>query len=486
MVAAEPMPSAPAAAAESPYLEVVRRSADALIEHAVDRWGPQKTAMIASMLDRTKLAPPRSMPPSPGGNRQSDRCGPSGSNACFQQNLARAMGHLSRPTGEPRYAAAATAAMVDFLRITQHPDTGLLAWGEHLCWDLEKECAATQSGKLTHEPKRKLLLFDLLYEHEPQRVLQFARGLWEHQIRDPKTGNFSRHAAYDRHAPGSNYDFAKEGSYFIDCWSRAYEKRRDPVFQEAVRVLAKRYLGKLNEHDLMDFDSTGQKGRADVAFSSDMLSLALEAHGAADRMDDQSAALLRDLVGRIDRGVLALPHAPEDPKRGFVCYAQTSTGKLGTYRDRPGWSPPWGMGYGLKPTSMIALLCHTRQAQLGSGPQVEAYRGLVLRAADAYCVCDPAPEEVDLWPSEYGMTIFTEIAAFRLSGKAAYLDRARVLAERAIAVYWDGGNSLPRASSKTKHYEDITGADTLILSLLALHEHVSGLKAEIPISDLDR
>jgi hypothetical protein len=476
-----------APAADTPYLVVVRRCADTLLDKGVDHWGPRKTALIASVLDRTTLMPPSTMPKSPGGNRQGDRCVPYGSNANLQQNLYVTFFHLSRITGDPRYGTAATAAMVDLFRVTQNPETGLLAWGEHLCWDLKKGQAATQAaGWMIHEPKRKLLFFDMLYEREPKRVLDFAEGLWENQIADHKTGNFSRHAGYEHHITRRDYDFAKEGSYFIDCWSRAYEKTHKPLFQEAVRVLAGRYLHKLNEHNLMDFDSTGLKGRADVAFSSDMLSLAIEAQDAVPRMDGPTAATLNDLVARIDRGILALPHAPDDPERGFVCYAQTSTGKLGSYRDRPGWSRSWDMGYGIKPTSMIALFCNRRQAQLKIGPQAEAYRSLVLKAAEGYRKSDPSPKTSDLWPSEYGMAIFTELAAFRLVPTPAYLDRAKALADQAIEIFFDQGNPLPRASTKSKHYENITCADTLLLALLALHEQVSGQAVEIAISDLDR
>ena len=217
-----------------------------------------------------------------------------------------------------------------------------------------------------------------------------------------------------------------------------------------------------------------------------MLSLAIESHDAAGRMDGPVSALLNELVARIDRGVLALPHAPDDPERGFVCYAQRSTGTLGSYRGRPGWSRAWDMGYGIKPTSMIALLCNRRQEQLKTGPQADAYRALVVRAAEGYRKCEPAPKECDLWPSEYGMAIFTELAALRINSEPVFLERAKGLADEAIRVFWDRDNPLPRASTKRSHYENITCADTLVLAMIALHEHVTGAPAVVAISDLDR
>lgn len=57
----------------------------------------------------------------------------------MQQDLYRAIQHPSRITGERRYDEAVRVALGDFLRITQHPETGLLAWGEHLYWDFVED-----------------------------------------------------------------------------------------------------------------------------------------------------------------------------------------------------------------------------------------------------------------------------------------------------------------------------------------------------------
>jgi len=469
------------------YLKIARACADALIKHGRDDLGPQRTGMILSMLDRRTLRPPTKLPKAPAGIRKADRTTLFGSNANLQQNLYVAWLHLSRLTGEPGYARAAREALIDFLRLAQHPDTGLLAWGEHLCWDCRTDTPGTLMGaKLIHEPKRKVQFFDLLYAAEPERTLAYARGLWEHQIADHKTGNFSRHARYDAHGPGKDYDFPKEGSYFIDCWSRALQKSHDRTFLEAIRVLAQRYLGKLNDHDRMDFDSTTRPERENNCITIQNLGLAIECHDAATRVDSQTAKVLRQLAGRLDRGFLALPHAPADPKRGFVYCVYTDSGELRPRKGGDGHSRHWGMGYGAKSTMMYGLLCHTRQAHLGKTPAGRAYRGLVLAAADLYRGLAPDPRGQDLWAGEYGMAIFLEIAAYRLGGNQAYLDRARALADQAIAVFWDGDGPLPRASSRTRHYEAITRPDTLILALLALHEHVSGLEPKIPISDVDR
>lgn len=481
-------PCALSASAEDPCLTLVRRAADALLAGGTDRYGPQHSALILSLLDCKTGLPLERLPKAPAGVRGSDRSTLYGSNANIQQDLYRVLQELSRLTGDDRYAQAARASLIDFLRLAQHPDTGLLAWGEHLCFDClaGQPAAARPEEKLIHEPKRDLLFFDLLHQAEPERTLRFARGLWEHQIADHRTGDFSRHAAFAKHGPGRGYDFPKEGGYFIDIWARAYEKTRDPVFLQAVRVLAQRFLGRMNQIDLLDFDSSGVEDRRDTCIPLWMVSLALECHEAAARVDPETASLLTTLALRQDRGFLSLPHHPDVREEGFVYCAHTSTGQLRPRYGTQGYSRHWGMGYGVNTTAMFALQCYARAQQLGESPSGQAYRRLVLASARLYASEPPAAKAIDIWAGEYGMAIFTGLAAYRLSGDADHLATAQRLASQATTALWSEGAVLPRASTRTSHYEAISYPDTLLLSLLALHEHLAGLPPLVPVSALCR
>lgn len=474
--------------ANTEYLDIVRRAADALLENARDNIGTRHSGMIMSVLDPKTAKPVPKLGTPPSGVREVDRAVAYGSNANLQQDLYRALQHLSRLTGEPRYDRAAREAFLDFLRITQHPDTGLLAWGEHLCWDCMVEKANSQTKTLIHEPKRKFLFFDLCYAAEPERTLKYAKGLWDHQIGDQKTGDFNRHAKYDHHGPNVGADFPKEGSYFIDTWSRAYEKTKDPVYRTAINTLAGRYAGRTNERGLLDHEGGNLHQRPNQCTCLWVLSLAREYHDAAARMDGETAELLRKMEAKYDKGFLALPHVPDDRERGFVCYTFTDSGKLRPWPEKKtqGYSRHWGLNYGINTTSMFALLSHTKQAQLGATETGNAYRKLVLQAADLYRSVPPPSETDDLWAGEYGMAIFTELAAFRLSHDRAYLESAEKIAKHAIDVLWTKGAVLPRASSKTLDYDVISYPDTLLLSLLALHEHVNGLEPRVEVSDLNR
>jgi hypothetical protein len=483
---------APAAASDSAYLKVVQSSIDALLKHGVDHWGDKETAMIASVLDRKKLAPPAKLPSGSAGVRQSDRTTTHGSNTNMHQNLYWSMQELSQQTGDARYAEAAHAALIDFVRLTQSPVTQLLGWGEHLCYDMKDEKTATNvdAGRATliHEIKKPLEYWDLLYKAEPERMLGFARGLWEHQISDHKTGDFSRHANWDVHKPGKGYDFTKEAGYMIEIWSRAYADKPEPVFAEAIGVLVDRYTGKLNDLNLLDYDGI----RKEYCNNGHNVTLAMECHAAAQRLgkaEPKLVAKLRTLAERIDAGFLYCRHAPDDPERGFIATCTTGNGES---RDREGPGPGghsvlWGFGYGKQTTAMIGMHCYHRMRQLPDGPTRKAYRDLMLAAARTYeqAKLPAKSEEVDVWAVEPGVAITLLIAAHRETKESGYLEAAKRLANEAVAAYWDAGSPLPRASLLRDHYEAMTGADTLLRALLTLHLQVAG-GDEVALSDVDR
>ena len=478
------------------YLEVVRRSADALLENGRDTYGTRHSGLILSLLRRKDGRPLDRLPEGPAGIRKDDRPVPFGSNANLQMELYRTLRHLSRITGDSRYKEAASQGLGDFLEITQHPETGFPAWGEHLSWNCLTEKPDsntfhpdTKKQQLIHEPKRKLIYFEELYRVNPEATLKYARGLWDHQIADQKTGDFSRHAKYDGHDPRTGFDFPKEGSFFICTWSEAYAKSKDPVFDLAIKVLASRYLRRTNELGLLDNDSTPMPERQNLCVTLWSISLALECHDALSRVDDaKTRETLQTLSEKMDRGFLALEHEPDHREKGFVCYAYTDSGKPRPRLEKKsdGYSRCWEMGYGVNVTSMFALLSYARQAQLGATPEGDAYRRLVLETADAYRVAPRDPAQQDLWSGEYGMAIFTELAAFRLTNDPVYLATAREMADEAIKIFWDKGSALPRASSRTDYYEVTAYPDTLLASLLALHEHVNKLPPTVEISELCR
>src|SRR2546427_2769424 len=123
------------------FLDVARRYADTMIERGRDTYGPQKSGLLLSALDRTTLAPLKVRPAPPGGIRRGDRPGRpwvemNGANPMLDQNLLRVFYTLSEITGDTRYAKVADEELTWFFNHTMSPQTSLLPWGEHLSWDV--------------------------------------------------------------------------------------------------------------------------------------------------------------------------------------------------------------------------------------------------------------------------------------------------------------------------------------------------------------
>jgi len=69
-----------------------------------------------------------------------------------------------------------------------------------------------------------------------------------------------------------------------------------------------------------------------------------------------------------------------------------------------------------------------------------------------------------------GNAIWHMMCAYKLSGDQRFKQRATEFADLSIKTFITDGCPLPRASSVNDHYEAITGADTMMMSLLWLSQ----------------
>src|SRR5687768_3014614 len=89
----------------SPYLPVIYRYADTMIEHGRDVYGPQKTGLFLSALDRVTMAPLTNGLPRLAGIRDLQRIGGkdlAAANPQHDQNLLRLLYTLSELSGKPK------------------------------------------------------------------------------------------------------------------------------------------------------------------------------------------------------------------------------------------------------------------------------------------------------------------------------------------------------------------------------------------------
>src|SRR5262245_26483082 len=101
---------------KSPYIAVVYRYADTMLEKGRDTYGPQSTGLLLSVLDRTTLALLTNRPTAPMGVLEADRVGAKdgpliGANLQHDENLLRLLYVLSDLSAKPKYRLAVDASL---------------------------------------------------------------------------------------------------------------------------------------------------------------------------------------------------------------------------------------------------------------------------------------------------------------------------------------------------------------------------------------
>lgn len=434
-------------------LEVVRRYADAMIEHGRDTYGPQHSGLLLSALDRRAMGLLSIRPAPPGGVRRGDRAGLpwrrlTGANPQVDQNLLRVFYALSEITSDPRYGRVADHQIRWFFQNTQSPVTGLLPWGEHMAWDVRLDRPISSGTELSHEFARPWALWERTFQVAPAAAERFALGLWNHQIADHRTGAFDRHAPYDRHGPRDGKDFPRHGGFYVHTWAHAYQHTKQETFLRAIESVLGRFERKR---------SAPGGGRMVSTMGP------LDVHTAAAMVPGPLAARLRKFAQVEDRLIL-------DQLRG----------QFGDSHGKLKFEPTWQAGYASGVTADWAMFGWARWQQV----RRQEFRDLVVAVADAYVDALP-DEDVDVWPMSFAQVISAQVAAYKLTDRSVYLDQARRFARMAVELYFQD-SPLPRASLKTDHYETITGADSLALALLEVHAAANNLNTSIPPNTIDR
>lgn len=438
-----------------------------MLDKGRDVYGPEHSPLFAAALDRRTFQPPES-PSAIEGIRSHDRA-LNGSNAMHHQNLYQVLYGLTAATGDPRYAEEADKALSFLLANCQSPATGLLAWGEHMSWNFftERPDGFPEGGgdpeertDDIHEFFRPWALFGRSLELNRDASLAMARGLWEHQIHDHETGEFSRHAQWSRHGTGVGNAYPRHGGFYIRIWGEAFAASGDEVFPKAIEKLLDFYESTASE-------KTGaipcctREDRKTIMWPPSNLGLAIdlaEIRPLVPSLEARIDKFLEDL----DRNFLELDHDPGPGGRGYSAGADTET--LETF-DEGLWtrSSTWAIGYGSADNAFMAVLGIMRYRQNGD----ERYRDLALRAAQEYLETDP-PSDAVLYPGNIARIIWLLLDAAELTGEERYRERARHFAALSQELFFDGESPLPKASTVDDHYEAITLGDSLMLSLLRL------------------
>lgn len=480
----------------SPFIGVVYRYADAMLKHGRDGYGPQKTGLLLSALDRKTLSVLKTRPVAPDGLADESRPGPHGGplvGACPQmdQNVLRLLYFLVGLSGEDRYGKAADEELTWLLRDVAGEGTGRMPWGERYCWDVVTDRVVPAAKTPADRFFGPWMLWPQCFRLAPEQSTRLAVKLLHSVSPPPDVEGVSDPPGVSRAERASRGDFSlRQAGFLIRTFAEAYSHTSDKRFLAAIEVLLTRYDVRLH--------STGRP----ILLSSPwcdggaMISLAIDCDAAARNVPEPLRTRLTTFAASEDRRFWSSPHELTR-RKGFFGRIGLETEDLemedlemeeeeGATNGRGSvnvdfYTTPWKTGHGRHTTAAIAMMCVSRYENTGKVP----YRELIVAAADAYL--DSLPEQgTDAWPMTFGHAISLELSAFRITAGRKYHDRAFKLGEIAVERFF-GEDPLPRASLKTDHYESTTGAGTLLLALAELHLstlHITAVRA--PSNTIDR
>jgi hypothetical protein len=458
----------------SEYLDQVEHYANALLDHARDIYGTENSPLIATTMMRGTMSLPEgdsldallSLKRESWGIRPHDRM-LTGANPMHDQNLYQILYALTELTGEQRYAEEADNTLKWFFENCQSGQTGLMAWGEHIGWDFNTETTIDKQQRFNHEFFRPWVLWEKCYGLARRPCIDFASGLWYHQIHDHGTGEFSRHANYDRHGTGTQNQYPRHGGFFMATWAEAYKQTGDSLYLQAVDVLCNFYQRNRNPiSGAIPGEVDNPRSNNLLLWPQSNLGLAIDLWDAAPKLPPEMGKRLKEMALEIDEIYLRIPHDLSPDGAGFVVNGNAETlaaedvrnGNNRVYTDR------WTTGYGQSTDANAANVCMLRFQQTGN----EGFSKLVLAAADRYLDTEPVTD-FPVYPGSLGDVIHLLLNAYEITSDEVCLERAHHFAGMALDMFFDESSPLPKASSMHWHYEAITRADNLMMELLRLY-----------------
>lgn len=486
--------AANAAETKPTYLDIARTYADAMIIRGRDTYGEEHSPLFAAVLDRQtmKLG---SFPRDPGVRRK-DRA-QYGANPQVEFGLYHILYTLSDLLNDPYYAGEADRTLEFFFENCQSETTGLMAWGEHLFWNLLKD-ELDESGQEYHEICGEWPFWDRCYALVPDACWAFSLGLWDHQVFDKKTGHFSRHARYREHGPEKGAEFPRYAGQMILNWAVAYARdenrdrpRRDELL-EAIEVIMGRMranmavseLGYL-PHDTATVDKILKKSKqqnrppsafvAETVWWTSNLELARCLLKAAPLVPEDLGRKMEDLALTQHRHYLGFDKtvARLDQYRALL-----ETGGKG----RKDAFNPWATGYGKTSSAGVANAYYAAYRQLAGRHEelAQKYRILFLGTATQYLNSHLNPRS-SLRPDAVYPAVELLVNAFIATEQEAFLQKAHEFARTGIEIFLDDRSALPKASNRLPHYETITGGPEFMYQLLRLYLTDLYLHGESPV-----
>ncbi|WP_154855013.1 hypothetical protein [Cyclobacterium xiamenense] len=459
-------------------VEIVKAYADEMIKNGRDSYGNTHSPLFAAALDRAtmRLGTTESFGEILG-VRESDRS-LGGANPQEDRSLYAILYQLTAITADEKYAREADKSLKFFFDHCQSPETGLMAWGEHLYWDFHQEAVG---GTDMHEINGEWPFWDQCYRLAPDASWRFALGLWDNQIDSKETGDYSRHARWSRRETYQGFEFPRYAGQMISTWADAYvrEENKEKIRRGDLIHAISTVVGRMEDNSKIAESGYLIAGRAEqgdhinVVWLSSNLEMARCLWDAAKQIkpfDKELAMRMEELAIQQDLDFHRTAHLISEGG-GFTVTLHAKTGEPRHRSMNIPYTAIWATGYGYSTHADLGVLLFARYLQLKeTHPQLaDKYKTLIVAAAEQYLSASPDENELQK-PEAFAKVVEHMINTYQLTGEAKYLRRAEYFAWLGIDLFLAGGNPLPMATNQHDHYEAITGGPDFIYALLHLYQ----------------
>ncbi|MCX7047633.1 MAG: hypothetical protein NTX50_19380 [Candidatus Sumerlaeota bacterium] len=465
------------------YLKIVKTFADTLLDKGLDVYGPKKTALWCGVIKLDDMSVPQDPKEIPlrKGERSQDRC-VGGCNLHQDVSSLYAFRALSKITGVPRYEKAVNDYVRDFIAVAQNPKSGLLAWGEHMYYEVYGDVVHKEYGRTgaSHELVEWTPPWDILWEVDPKSTARAIEGLKYHfyGADAAKTGwLYNRHAGWSGSYsnPGKSQPWIKHSALFAYSYAFLYAKTREQAWKDREIATGELYWNNRDPKTNLTASCLTSTGGKQGNIFSEINSVPIFAYfllkaGYADpgatALREHALAVLKaylkysgDPEAKTYRKKLNLDGTPYSEITSQTINAPKSGGKKVQEN-------PWTIGYGSESSGLLRL---GRIAAYVA--RTEKDKECLDAAARVAGILKSASLPENFTPEEIGFGIHLNLDLYGLTNDKACLAEADRLAKIAVEKLFKNGliQSIPASNI----YEAKSGAGDLASSLLRLSLRLS-------------
>lgn len=439
---------------ENEYHHLAVEYADYMIENGKDHYGKVHSPVFVSMLNRENdslYADPEKeifFERSETGIREIDRTW-NGANPFNDEGLYELLYQLSDDTGDDKYRKAADESLKWLILNTQHPETGLISWGEHLGYRVDYDSIVRHEeskwADLKHEVHSYWSLWDKVFELEPKAAIDYAYAYWNYHVYDKDLGLHAHQTRYDTFMPDSGFIFPRMAGNMIYIWALTYQHSQD----EKVKRDMCRFIDKIvTTHNKKRTSTTKallfyhpDRGIYYSPFSN--LEATYEIHRA------QEVEIPDSLINKLEE-------FNRLSDQNIADSISVDTTNL--------WCNRYGHATSLARHGLSLMKRYLQNKN-------DVFRDLAIGIADLYLGVKANPDchEYPMWPLALSTAIDLQLEAYRITGDEKYLKQANFFGAAAKNIFLDDISPLPKAfSEKYSHYEAISGGADLMLSFYKL------------------